>query len=153
MKKISIDETKLPAVMEIIEKAALLMDEKDCDSDKEAKKELGELQKNLREITGNKKIKINIFQAYWNYTDLETTARRALMPPPMKSNLSNEQLKEIVLHILKFGEGERDWWLEYLEINTGLDNLTDYIFYPDLIGLDFDATLEQIADKIIADRK
>ena len=64
-----------------------------------------------------------------------------------------EQLKEIVLHILKFGEGERDWWLEYLEINTGLDNLTDYIFYPDLIGLDFDATLEQIADKIIADRK
>ena len=34
MKKISIDETKLPAVMEIIEKAALLMDEKDCDSDK-----------------------------------------------------------------------------------------------------------------------
>ena len=81
MKKISIDETKLPAVMEIIEKAALLMDEKDCDSDKEAKKELGELQKNLREITGNKKIKINIFQAYWSYTDLETTARRALMPP------------------------------------------------------------------------
>ena len=65
MKKISIDETKLPAVMEIIEKAALLMDEKDCDSDKEAKKELGELQKNLREITENKKIKINIFQAYW----------------------------------------------------------------------------------------
>ena len=37
MKKISIDETKLTAVMEIIEKAALLMDEKDCDSDKEAK--------------------------------------------------------------------------------------------------------------------
>ena len=35
MKKISIDETKLPAVMEIIEKAALLMDEKDCDSDKD----------------------------------------------------------------------------------------------------------------------
>ena len=49
MKKISIDETKLPAVMEIIEKAALLMDEKDCDSDKEAKKELGatkELERN-----------------------------------------------------------------------------------------------------------
>ena len=34
MKKISIDETKLPAVMEIIEKAALLMDEKDCDSER-----------------------------------------------------------------------------------------------------------------------
>ena len=49
MKKISIDETKLPAVMEIIEKAALLMDEKDCDSDKEAKKVRGatkELERN-----------------------------------------------------------------------------------------------------------
>lgn len=153
MKKISIDETKLPAVMEIIEKTALLMDEKDCDSDKEAKKELGQLQKNLREVTGNKKIKINIFQAYWSYTDLETIARRALMSPPMKSNLTNEQLKEIVLHITDFEEDEMDWWLEYLEINTGLDNLTDYIFYPNFFGLELDAALEQIADKIIEDRK
>lgn len=56
MKKISIDETKLPAVMEIIDKSAVLMEEKDCDSDEEAKKELEQLQKNLREITGNKKI-------------------------------------------------------------------------------------------------
>lgn len=38
-------------------------------------------------------------------------------------------------------------------INFSLDNLTDCIFYPDLITLDFNATLEQIADKIIADRK
>ena len=47
MKKISIDETKLPAVMEIIEKAALLMDEKDCDSDKEAKKRVRGATKEL----------------------------------------------------------------------------------------------------------
>ncbi len=153
MKKISIDETKLPVIMEIIEKAALLMDEKDCDSDKEAQKELGQLQKNLIEITGNKKIKIDAFQAYWSYTDLETVARQALMPPPVKSDLTNEELKEIVLHIMDFEEAEMDWWLEYLEINTGLDNLSDYIFYPDLIGLDLEATLEQIAAKIIADRK
>ena len=153
MKKLNIDETKLPAVMEVIKKAALLMDEKDCDSDKEAKKELGQLQKNLREITGNKKIKINTFQDYWSYTDLETIARRALMSSPMKSNLTNEQLKEIVLHITDFEEAEMDWWLEYLEINTGLANLTDYIFYPNFFGLELDASLEQIADKIIADRK
>ena len=129
------------------------MDEKDCDSDKEAQKELGQLQKNLIEITGNKKIKIDAFQAYWSYTDLETVARQALMPPPVKSDLTNEELKEIVLHIMDFEEVEMDWWLEYLEINTGLDNLSDYIFYPDLIGLDLEATLEQIAAKIIADRK
>ena len=75
------------------------------------------------------------------------------MPPPVKSDLTNEELKEIVLHIMDFEEAEMDWWLEYLEINTGLDNLSDYIFYPDLIGLDLEATLEQIAAKIIADRK
>ena len=40
-----------------------------------------------------------------------------------------------------------------IQLKFQSDNLTDYIFYPDLIGLDFDATLEQIADKIIADRK
>lgn len=153
MKKISIDETKLPAVMEIIDKAAVLMEEKDCDSDEEAKKELEQLQKNLREITGNKKIEMNNFQAYWSYTDLETVAYKALMPSPLKTDLTNEQLKEIVLHIMDFGEAEMEWWVEYLEINTGLDNLTDYIFAPDLIGLDLHATLEQIADKIITDRK
>ncbi len=45
-----------------------------------------------------------------------------------------------------------DWWLEYLKVNTGLVNLTDYILYPNLVGLDMQAALEQIADKIIADR-
>lgn len=153
MKHFSIDETKLPAVMETIEKAAALMEAKDCDCDKEAKKELARLQKSLRDMTGNKKIAIRDFQAYWSYMDLETAARRALMAPPLKSNAADEQIKEIVLHLLDYGEAEMDWWLEYLEINTGLDNLTDYIFYPDLIGLDPEASLEQIADKIIADRK
>lgn len=153
MEKISIDETKLPGVMEIIKKAASLMAEKDCDGDKEAKRELEKLQRDLRESSGNKSIKIKDFQRYWSYTDLETVARKALMAPPLKGNLTDEQIKEIVLHILDHREAEMDWWLKYLEINTGLDNLTDYIFYPNLCGLDSQATLEQIADKIIADRK
>ena len=75
------------------------------------------------------------------------------MAPPSKDNVSNEQIKEIVLGILKHEEAEMDWWLEYLKVNTGLVNLTDYIFYPNLVGLDLQATLEQIADQIIADRK
>ena len=79
-------------------------------------------------------------------------ARKALMAPPSKDNVSNEQIKEIVLGILKHEEAEMDWWLEYLKVNTGLVNLTDYIFYPNLVGLDMQATLEQIADKIITDR-
>lgn len=45
-----------------------------------------------------------------------------------------------------------DWWLRYLKMNTGLSNVSDYIFYPNLIGLERDSSLEQIADKIVADR-
>lgn len=152
MKEISIDETKLPAVMELIEKAAALMAEKDCEDDKDAKRELADLQKDLRELSGNKKLQIKDFQRYWSYTSLETMARKALMAPPPKCELTDAQIKEIVLNILKFKEAEMDWWLKYLKINTGLDNLTDYIFYPDFFGLDPQANLEQIADKIIADR-
>ncbi len=75
------------------------------------------------------------------------------MAPPSKSNVTNEESKEIVLSILKHNDVEMDWWLEYLKLNTGLVNLTDYIFYPNLVDLSPQAGLEQIADKIIADRK
>lgn len=152
MKKVPIDEAKILMAMEIIEKAASLMAERDCRQDQEARKELAGLQDRLRELTGNQRLQITDFQRYWSYTSLETMARKALMAPPSKDNVSNEQIKEIVLGILKHEEAEMDWWLEYLKINTGLVNLTDYIFYPNLVGLDMQATLEQIADKIIADR-
>lgn len=151
--KYKIDETKLPAVMEIIKKAAEIMAEKDCANDEVAKQDLENLQQKLRKITGNKQIQIRNFHRYWSAMDLETVAREALMVPPSKDDLTNAQIKEIVLNILSLREDEMDWWLKYLKINTGLDNLTDYLFYPDLVGLDPQATLEQIADKIIADRK
>lgn len=153
MKEISIDKTKIPEAMKMIEKAASLMAEKDCDSDIEAKKVLAGLETDLRELSGNKSLQIKDFQRYWSYTDLETAAKKALMAPPSKENLTDAQLKEMVLNILKHGEAEMDWQLMYLKLNTGLDNLTDYIFYPDLVGLGPQATLEQIADKIISDRK
>lgn len=89
MKTIEIDETKIPAAMEIIEKAA---------------------------------------------------------------ELTDAQIRKIVTGILTFRGAEMDWWLNYLRINTGLENLTDYIFYPDFFGLDRQAGLDEIAEKIIADR-
>ena len=153
MKEINIDDTKLPTVMEIIEQATELMSEADCDNDETAKMDLEKLQQELRKITGNEKIQIKDFRRYWAYTDLEVVAKKALMPSISKSDVSDEEIKEIVLRILELEEAETDWWLEYLKINTGLYNLTDYIFYSDLVGLDKNATLEQIADKIIADRK
>jgi hypothetical protein len=63
-------------------------------------------------------------------------AKGVLMPVPMKEDLTEFQIKEIVTNILKHSEAEMDWWLNYLKVNTGLDNLTDYIFYPDFVGLD-----------------
>ena len=50
-------------------------------------------------------------------------------------------------------EAKMDWWLLYLEVNTGLPDLSDYIFYPNLIGLDGDPSMEEIAEKIIEDRR
>ena len=152
MKKVPIDEVKIPMAMEIIEKVASLMAERDCVQDQKAREELAELQDRLRELARNQRLQIIDFQRYWSYTSLETMVRKALMAPPSKDNVSNEQIKEIVLGILKHNEAEMDWWLEYLKVNTGLVNLTDYIFYPNLVGLDMQATLEQIADKIITDR-
>lgn len=153
MKKIVIEESKLPEVMDIIEDAAELMDKRDYNSDAAVRSKLEEYQKRLIAVTGNDKLEIEAFREYWGWTSLETVARKALMPPPDKTEVTDEQIKEIVTNITSLEEEETDWYLEFLKINTGLDNLSDYIFYPDLVGLDRNADLNQIADKIIADRK
>ncbi|MBP3610720.1 MAG: hypothetical protein J6J42_10350 [Lachnospiraceae bacterium] len=153
MQKPIIDETKLSETMRIIEMAAELMAEKDCDEDIEAKTTLEKLQQDLRIITDNKKINIRDYERYWSAVDLKTVAEGALMPVPEKEDLSDAQIKEIVVNILQYSEAEMTWWLNYLKVNTGLNNISDYIFYPDMLGLDSEASLEQIADRIIADKK
>ena len=75
------------------------------------------------------------------------------MAPPAKEELTDEQIKEAVCNILSLTEAEIDWQLQYLKLNTGLDNLSDYIFYPALVDLSPQAALSDIADRIIADRK
>ncbi len=165
MEKPFIDKTKLPEVMDIIGQAASLMEEKDCNNDDKAKKELSVFQKRLGDITGNKEINITDFREYWGYTSLEEIAYSALMPPPPRKKLNDSQILEIILNILPDNNGdetsskaitseaEMDYWIKYLTVNTGLENLSDYIFYPDLAGLGRDASIREIADKIIADRK
>ena len=153
MQKPIVDETKLLEAMRIIEEAAELMAQKDCEDDKEAKENLEKLQQDLRLLTENQKLEIRDYQRYWSATDLKTVAKGALMPVPMKEALTDVQIKEIVVNILKHSEAEMNWWLNYLKVNTGLDNITDYIFEPDEVGIDPQSSLEQIADKIIADKK
>ena len=153
MKKTVIDKTKLPEVMQIISDADSLMTEKDCENDEAAREELEELQDKLRELTGNQHLMIRDFWHYDEAASLKTVAKGALLGLPEKEDVTEEQIKEIVLNILHHDEAEMDWLLKYLEVNTGLTNLSDYIFYPDLIGLDRNSSLEQIADKIIEDMK
>lgn len=152
MQKPIIDESKLSETMRIIEIAAELMAEKDCDEDIEAKTALEKLQQDLEIITDNPTINIRDYQRYWSAVDLKTAAEGALMPIPEKEDLSDAQIKEIVVNFLEYNETEMTWWLKYLKVNTGLDNISDYIFYPDMIGMDSEASLEQIADKIIANK-
>lgn len=149
----NIDETKLAETMKIIEEAAELMSQKDCEEDAEAKKTLKKLQQELRQITGNKKLNIKNYQRYWSAVGLETVAKGALMSEPVKEDVTDAQIKEIVVNILNHNEAEMSWWFKYLKVNTGLENITDYIFYPDFVGLDADASLEEIADKIVEDKK
>ena len=152
MQKPVIDETKLPEVKKIIYDADSIMSELYSSENDGLRKELEELQSRLRALTGNQNIQI---KDYWHYDEaisLDTAARGALMHPPAREEVTDEQIRDIVVHILEHDEAEMDWWL-YLEVNTGLENLSDYIFYPDLAGLDGDPSLEEIAEKIIEDRK
>ncbi|MDE7183111.1 MAG: hypothetical protein K2O40_01270 [Lachnospiraceae bacterium] len=153
MKKPVIDETKLPEVEGIIEDADSIMSELYFEDDDDLRKDLEELQSRLRDITGKQDIQIKDYWNYYEAVSLETAARGALMPPPEKEDVTDEQIRDIVVHILDYDEAEMDWWILYLEVNTGLVNLSDYIFYPELAGLDEDASIEEIAEKILEDRK
>ncbi len=159
MKKIFIDETKLQEVMDIIDNAASLMEEKDCKNDEEARNKLEKLQEKLENLTENKEIDITNFREYWGCISLEEAAKSVLISPPQKENITDGEIKEIIFSIFSddniglVGESEMDYWIRYLELNTGLPNLSDYIFWPGLAGLDENASLEEIANKIIADRK
>ena len=82
MNEIRIDETKLEEAMEIIEKAASLMAERDWGQDQGASEELAGLQQDLRELSGNKRLRITDFQRYWSCTSLDTITRKAFIPPP-----------------------------------------------------------------------
>lgn len=133
----------------MIEEASSLLAEKE---EEKTKQTLASLEQELRSLTGNPDIEINSFQDCWEVTDLTTMAKGVLYGVVPKETVSDEQIKEIVLHILDYDEAEMEYWIKYLKVNTGLKNLSDYIFYPTFFELDNHASLQEIADTIIADR-
>lgn len=155
MKIPEIDETKLPEVMELIDRGAILMEEKDCDTDEEGKQELLGLENRLREITGNQEIGIRNVRRYWSAANLETVARTILLPLPEKSNLTDEEIREIILQIsyAEADESSIDYLLKVLKVETGLSNITAYIYWPNEVGMELSASIEEIIDRIIADKK
>ncbi len=140
-----IDNTRLISVMEIIDEIANINDDN----------KIAELEVKLREITGKKDINASDCLEYWGWTSLEELARSFLNPTPEFKGLNDDQLSEIIEKICEceYSESETDFQLKVLEKETGLSNISDYIFYPDEIGLDIDADTSEIIAKILADRK
>lgn len=136
-----IDESKLEEIKNLID----IIAEKGID-------DCSEELTSLNSITGKKYEGVE-FAEYWGWIDLDTLAKKVLMPLPKKIDLTEEEIREVVENILDNDEAEMDYWLEFLSINTGLDNLSDYIFYPDRVGLHDEASLIEIADKIIIDKR
>lgn len=151
-----IDETKLPEVKEIIDEINHIVIDENCD---EESPEVKELAQKLREVTGKEELSIAPFMYYSSYTTLEDAATMALLPIPQKSGLSDEEIRHLIGKIASaeivcsYGEAINDYFLDILKLETGLDNITDYIFNPDEIGMDLHASIEEITERIIADRK
>ena len=138
------DKTKLKKVMELIDK---IVDSNNGD-------DIVRMELELRKITGKSDLSANDCREYWGWTTLEELAKRFLMPVPQAQGLSDEELAVIVEKIanVEYSEAEMDYQLEVLEKETGLINVSDYIFYPNLIGLKLDADIPEIISKILADR-
>ncbi|MCM1181860.1 MAG: hypothetical protein NC337_00610 [Roseburia sp.] len=138
-------EQKLERAMEIIEKADEIMAEEGVTE------EVRVLEKELTEITGRRQ-NIEDYRHYSAVTSLEEIARAALMPEPQEEeSVTEEKLREVVLTFLKKSESEQGYWLKWLKANTGCGS--DYLFYPELVGLPKDASMEQIAERIIEEWK
>lgn len=134
-------DQKLERAMEIICKADEIMQDEGITEAVKA------LEKELTEITGRQQ-NIEDYRYYSEVTSLEEIAKAALMPNPQKEdNISEDKIREVVLTFLKKSESEQGYWLKWLKINTGCSS--DYIFYPESAGLPRDASMEQIAEKII----
>jgi len=138
-------EQKLERVMEIISKADEIM------ANEGITEEVKALEKELTEITGRQQ-NIEDYRYYSAVTSLKEIAKSALMSNPQKEEyVTEDKIREVVMTFLKKSESEQEYWLKWLKMNTGCSS--DYLFYPELVGLPRDASMEQIAEKIIENWK
>ena len=150
-------DEKLSEVMEMIEKAAAIMEERDMETDKSAKKEIAELQNRIRTLTGKKQFDIKQIYGYWAYSDLETIATKLLMKEPQNYGLSDAALKNLILSIFASGDLTKeacfDYWYDFLELETGIEDVMDYLFCEDEKGEIVYAPIDVIMEQISQNRQ
>ncbi len=142
---------------EIIDRLATIFDEEDVNNS-DIRKETGNLEKRLKELTGKTIEECEPFRQYWSYTSLEDVVDRILMPPVKNEGLSDNKLREKLENffsgIATMKPSKLDRAIEELELETGIDNVSDYIFWPELIeGLGKNPGKEAIIKKILEDSK
>lgn len=73
----------------------------------------------------------------------------------VKKGMSDEEIAEVVRNICNaaYPGSKMDYWLKVLEKETGLEDISDYIFWPDEVGLELNASEEEIIERIFKDRK
>lgn len=133
-------DQKLERAMEIIRKADEVMENQGITEEVKA------LERELTEISG-KQQNIEDYRHYSAVTSLKEIAKSALMPVPQKEDVTEDKIREVVMTFLKKSESEQEYWLKWLKINTGCSS--DYLFYPEFVGLPRDASMEEIAEKIV----
>lgn len=131
MSTVEIDNQKLAGVMELIDRIA-----DEFATGTNANEEIAIYEHQLKQLTGKDDINTESFAEYWGWTTLEDLARSLLMPTPVYKGLSDNELTDIVTKIIncEYSESETDYYLNALEIETGLINISDYIFYPETVG-------------------
>ncbi|MDE7429585.1 MAG: hypothetical protein K2N00_10035 [Lachnospiraceae bacterium] len=63
---------------------------------------------------------------------LETKATEALMQKPFRVGLPEEALRELITEIFRSGDLEKeallDFWTDFLVIETGINEVMDYLY-------------------------
>ena len=145
-------------VGKIIDRLAVIFDEEDLEQEA-ISNEIKTLGDKLFELTGKTIDECKPFEQYWSYTSLDAVVDKILMPKVEKKGMSDEEITELIgkfcdlLSSPEMSEAEMDRCLEILELETGLTNVSDYFFYPQLVGLEKNAGVEAITKKILEDKK
>ena len=160
----SINSELKPVVEELIEAISEELENNSYDvdengdfifEDEEAEQINVKLSK-LKELT-KKDIEIMDIYHYWNHVSLEDLVAEFLMPePPCLKDITLEELTEIIERFFYSEDIElyhQPYYIELIEKNFGLSDISDYIFYPDSKGIDIDGDSYEIAEKIIEDSK